>query len=284
MNLHKPLKSRIPPVAYKVGGIIAVLALLAVFSPAIPSPVTGAAQYVATPIWKTRDTMLSAVYGAVAILETKEALITENNELYKTVSTLRLEAFESSMLRLENERLRELLNRRTSDTAIAASILAWPSLSPYDTVVVDAGSNDGIVKDAVAYIEGGVVIGYVGEVFDSTATVVLFSSPGLKTPVVISSATPTPAIAEGWGGGNFYVRAPRDASIAVNDAVLLPTLSPMVFAAVASVERDQTDSFQEVRFRTPVNIATLRYVLIDPAHTFDPTDYDTSEENKNTSE
>lgn len=273
-NLHKPLSRRIPVAAYKIAGIASVLLLLAVVAPNIPAPVTGVAQKAASPVWQVRDSMLSAVYGAVAILETKEALVAENNQLYATISTLRREAFEAKILREENSRLRELLNRRPSEAAVAASVLARPSISPYDTMVIDAGLEEGVQKGNVVMVEGGVAIGYIGEVFSDSATVVLFSSPGLETPVVISSATPTPAVAVGWGGGNFMVTVPRDAPVNVNDPVMLPTLSPLVFATVASVERDPTNSFQEVRFRMPVNLSTLRYVLIDIGEVFDPTTYE----------
>lgn len=272
MQLRRPPSRnfKIPPYAPKIGVVVLALFVLAFLSPAVPKPVTDVAHKAATPVWATRNAMVSAVYGAVAILETKEDLIKQNNALYDEISTLRREAFEADVLREENGRLRELLNRPESGEAVAASVLSRPSSSPYDTVIIDAGEQAGIQKGNIVSVEGGVAVGTVSDVYSDTSLVVLFSAPGKATPVLISAATATPAVAEGWGGGNFTVRLPRDAAVEVDDPVILPTLSPHVFAVVESVESDESDSFQVVRFRVPVNVSTLRHVLVLTGEKFEP--------------
>lgn len=272
MQLRRPYNRnvKIPPYAAKIAGVLGVLLVLAFLAPGIPQPVTEVAHTAATPVWATRNAMLSAVYGAVAILETKEDLIKENNALYDQVSALRREAFEADVLREENSRLRELLNRPESGEAVAASVLSRPSSSLYDTVIIDAGKSAGIQKNNIVSVEGGVAIGTVSEVYADTSLVVLFSAPGKATPVLISAATATPAVAEGWGGGNFTVRLPRDSTVEVEDPVILPTLSPHVFAVVEAVESDDSDSFQVVRFRVPVNVSTMRHVLVLTGEKFEP--------------
>lgn len=260
--------AKIPTYVPKVAGIAALLLILAVLSPSIPAPVTDVAHQAATPLWQTRDSMLSAVYGAVAILETKGDLIRANEELHDEISTLRREAFATEVLRDENARLRELLNRPDADESVAAAVLSRPSSSPYDTLIIDAGLSEGLRKGNIVSVSGGVAIGTVEAVFSDTATVMLFSAPGKETPVVVGTATPTPSVALGWGGGNFAVELPRDAEVAVDDPVILPTLSPHVFAKVASVEHDPTDPLITVRFQVPVNVATLRHVLVETDETF----------------
>jgi cell shape-determining protein MreC len=262
MQFRRPLNISAQLPALKVGAVVLALLLLAVFTPGMPPVVRNVAHQGAAPLWQMRDTAVGAVYGAVAILETREELVARNTELYAEISDMRRQTFETTVLRAENRRLRELLGRTDGNTATAASVLSRPAWSPYDTLIIDAGSDEGITKHALVLVDGEVAIGFVAEVYDTTSSVVLFSAPGQETPVIIGTGSTTPALARGYGGGNFTVELPRDANIALYDPVVLPTLTPRVFAIVESIERDPTDSFQIVRFRAPVNYATMRVVTV----------------------
>ena len=69
---------------------------------------------------------------------------------------------------------------------ILSAILAKPNQSPYDTLLIDAGSGQGIKTGDTVFALGDVPIGRVDVVYDNSAKVVLFSNPGEKTEAVIS--------------------------------------------------------------------------------------------------
>src|SRR3989304_2204585 len=96
--------------------------------------------------------------------------------------------------------------------AVVARVISKPPRSFYDTLVVDAGSKEGIqVGEKVLYGDN-IMIGEIAEVFEKTSKVRLFSSSGEVIDVTIGKRA-VPALAVGIGGGNFEIQIPRDTLI-----------------------------------------------------------------------
>jgi cell shape-determining protein MreC len=261
-----PRKRNNVPLAYIGIGILGVVLLALAFSrAAVPEPVVEAGHAVARPVWSLQDNLSGAVFGAVAVLDSKQSLFEENNRLHDEVSRLRREAFATKLLREENRQLRRLLGRTYGEEGLAASVLVRPPITPYDTIVIDVGEAEGVHEGDVVVVEGGLAVGAVGKSLAHTATVALFSAPGRETQVLIQTASGTvPVLAEGLGGGGFEAHIARDAGIAAGDPVLLPLVEPVVFAEVEAVSADPADAVLKVLFRSPINVNALRFVKVVP--------------------
>ena len=166
---------------------------------------------------------------------------------------------------------------------ILGSILSKPNQSPYDTLVIDVWDNKGIKVGDIVFALSNVPIGRVGIVYNFSSKVVLFSSPGEKTQVVVpagSSGTveaggdtrpndrnlPVGQVfteAVGRGGGNFEIILPRDIVLAKGAEVVLPGINSNVLGIVEAIVSDPRDSFTKILLTSPVNIFELKFVEVE---------------------
>lgn len=175
-------------------------------------------------------------------------------------------------LEKENAELRQLVGKRMdSDSAAAAaarevvtSVLMRPPQMPYDAVIIKSGTNEGIGVGDKAYAFSGFPIGEVVEANADTSVVRLFSSPGTKTEVLIGTST-TAVLAEGKGGGNFFLKLPKVTEIKQGDIVTRTYLPPETFSVIESVDSTQGEAYTYAYFKLPVNIHNLVYVIIKKA-------------------
>ena len=229
-----------------------------------PSILRAPLAVLAAPLWRTGNALGEYTARITEYLRFKQVLV-------KEVEGLRLEATgrdallaEYALLLEENRELKRFLGRSASEKRILAAALVFPPRSPYDVLVLDAGTAHGVsVGDDVLF--GETVLGRVLAVTRATATAQLFSTAGVKTPVVIwRKDAAVPAEAVGEGGGTFRITIPKEVGVAVGDAVVMPALNPKQFAAVVAVETSATDSFATAYLRSPVNISSLRLLEIRP--------------------
>lgn len=196
-----------------------------------------------------------------AITQTKQELIEENTNLKRELNDLDVVGLVNIQLREENFQLKEVLGRTVSrGDGVLATILSRPPQSSYDTVLLDAGVSEGINEgDLVEWKD--VALGTVVESYPRAAKVRLFSDSGRETNVLLGSTT-VAVTATGQGGQNFRIRVPRTISVTEGDLVVLPSMRTMVVGVVARVEEAETDSFQTVLFRSPLNIELLPWVYV----------------------
>jgi cell shape-determining protein MreC len=137
------------------------------------------------------------------------------------------------------------------------------------------GEDVGLKVDALVYAFDSIPIGRVKEVNNSTSKVVLFSTSGEKTEVVIdgqparNALSITPAGGDnfmelvGRGGGNFEMVIPRDFELASGTLVHLPGITPYVVAKVEDIISDPRDSLKKALLVSPVNIQNLKFVQVE---------------------
>jgi len=210
---------------------------------------------VASPLWKGEHVALAKLSFVGDFFRTKNALINENERLKERLAALELEVADRASS--------HSLNRHTETGGIISTILARPPQTPYDTLVIDAGSNDSLGVGAVVFMAEGPVLGAVREVSASTAKVKLFSAPGEKTAALLERHN-IPVTLEGVGGGNFKIVLPREAEVVAGDRVLSADILSHLLAVVGEVKMEPTDSFKEVLARSPINIFNIHFVVIQP--------------------
>jgi len=147
------------------------------------------------------------------------------------------------VLESENERLRKLLRDGEVSPRIVAGVIARPPHLPYDGLLIDKGSSDGIKEGGVVYLSYDNVVGVVQKVFTDSAFVVLFSTPGIETTVyILGPNIYTTAIGE--GDGSVRVSVPQGVPLTEGDVVLLPSLRRGILGKIGSVESGEAEPEQ----------------------------------------
>ncbi len=193
-------------------------------------------------------------------LKSKENLYRENEELKESLDKLSLLLQNQNFITEENLRLKEILGRNENKTVILGKVLAKPNRSLYDTVIVDVGLDNGVKEDDLAVVSQ-LVIGKVVRVSTNSSKIRLFSSPGEEINVNIGAAN-IPTVAYGLGAGNFEIKLPKDAEIKEGDIIASPENSTEILGLVLAIEKKESDSFQKIFAKSPINISELGWVEI----------------------
>lgn len=239
--------------------IFLVVILIIVFS---LQPVRDVLFSVGSPLWSLKNNVSVFFSDNTLLLNSKSDLIKENNSLNNQIKSTEKDLALSNLLKKENEDLKNILGRKNiSQNLLLSSVLVKPFLSPYDTLIIDVGSSSGVMINDKVLADGNTYIGYISEVYNSTSKVVLYSSPGEKIKVLIGDNS-VEKEAVGLGDGNFKVEMPRESGIKEGDNIIIPSISTNIFGIVEKIEFKESDSFQNVIFKNPVNIAELKWVEI----------------------
>ncbi|MCX6755421.1 MAG: rod shape-determining protein MreC [Candidatus Nomurabacteria bacterium] len=234
--------------------------------------------YFRAPVWKGLSVSTHTIFKPVIVFgqfigggfsnigvnfRSKKALVTENENLKNQITESEADRANYASVVDENNKMKEILGRKAENMKVVlVGILEKPNRSLYDTLVIDAGSNQGVkIADRVFAI-GNIPIGRVAEVYLNSSNVILFSNPEEKTDVVLSGKDGF-LQAVGRGGGNFEIILPKDLVIAVGAEVDLPGITPYILGTVATLVSDPRDSFQKAILVSPVNIQQLKFVEVE---------------------
>lgn len=235
---------------------------LALFHLAFPSVLTQFLFRISAPVvhsWKGITAWTAKMTGA---FESKQGLLDENQTLAQALARAEEKLLTFSVLQADNQKLQALYGRFDQGKSVIAAVLLSPPLSPYDTLVLDAGAREGVSLGALVRSINGSPIGNITEVFKDFSRLSLFSSPGTETAVRIGEKG-VQGKAIGMGGGEFQISLPREFQVARGDPIVFPGISPLPFGVVQTVEFQETDYLQTVSFISPVNIHGIAYVLVD---------------------
>ena len=238
-------------------------AALALFLWRYPTALADLMARVATPLWRAEARAADLLHTLMLSARSKQALIAERERLTRELEDARALLHDRELLRDENRAFARQLGRAERGVKrVVGAALSLPPRSPYDTAVIDVGRTDGVAIGDIAF-SGSAALGVVSVAYSHTSLIEFFSTAGRKTPVVIAhKGTAIPVEAVGQGAGAFLVVLPKAVEISVGDAVTLSGIAPGFFAAVDSVESSATDSYQRVRFKSPVSLYTLRFVEV----------------------
>ncbi len=244
-------------------GIVFLLGIFLYFF--VPTFFPGLLHQLGRPLWQADNTASIALGTFFESFRGKELLVAKNESLAEELSALRWRLAALEMLEWENAELKGLLNRRDERTSTLAAVLTRPNLSPYDTLIVDAGSAQGIHVGDPVLVEGAIQIGAIARVFSETAIVKLFSTRGETIAVHIGRAG-IEAEAMGRNGGNFEMKLPREADVSLGDRVFIPGVNPALLGIVEHISLQPADPFALILFKSPVNPYEIRYVEIQTSY------------------
>lgn len=163
-------------------------------------------------------------------------------------------------LQLENIELRNLLGA-SSSPRIIAGVIGRPTVVPYDVLVLDQGSVDGVIEGAAVFTGRDQVIGYVHRVFAETSLATLVTTPGAESTVyIIGPNIYTTAV--GQGGGVLEVGVPQGVPLSLGDLVVVPSFEAGVYGEIVHIESLKTGAEQYAYVITDTPLQSLRWVSI----------------------
>lgn len=218
---------------------------------------------VASPLWKGENFAAARISAVGDFFKSRNTLVRENNALQMKIAALELERSARFSSPFDADDLAQILGRREDAGGVVAAVLVSPPQAPYDTLIVDAGSNDGVGVGMRVFMPEGPILGTIEEVYFNSAKVRLFTLPGEKTNAILERHG-IPVTLEGVGGANFRIVLPREAEVEVGDRLLSADVFSHLVGVVGGVSMEPTDSFKDVFAKSPVNIFNLRLVVVRP--------------------
>lgn len=248
-----------------LGGVIIALLLLMTFFKEKVSHV------ISVPVMTLGQVTISAGgdlgtwwKNTLAYFKEKKSLEAENNEIKEKLNELESRKLFCLNTEKENEELRTSLFRANAKKKeyIIAAILKRPPEIPYDTAILDAGADNGVVVGMTVTAYGETLIGHIAEVFKNSSKVKLISFPQEETSVILGGSN-TAISAKGKGGENLEISLPREITVNNGELITTPGINGLVVGVVEKIESDPSNPFQKIIFRLPTNIRQLKNVMIE---------------------
>ena len=188
------------------------------------------------------------------------ALAARNEDLANENAAL---ASENQALEKKSVALSLLLGSGAQKAAagILASVVSRPPESPYDTLLLSSGTNDGIQSGMEAFGEGSVPLGIVSSVTADFARVTLFSAPGTVTHGWVGHAN-LPLLIYGAGGGAMNASLSRSAGVVVGDTVFAPGPGQLPLGSVVRIDSDPAAPGITLRILPNANPFSLTWVQL----------------------
>lgn len=245
------------PTMLVVGGGVALVLLIGLIlrlaAPEALVRITAPAFAASTRLAAAVDTATTVSYRAT--LTARVAALTSENEALRA---------ENAVVSARAADLAHLLGTRTERGAgILAGVLARPPVSPYDTLVIDAGLTEGIHMSARVYGAGGIPVGTVESVDTHIARVTLFSTAGLQTQGWVGE-TRVPLQLTGASAGAFDATLSKETPVMVGDKVYVSGPGALPIGVVESIESDPSSPTDTLHVRPFINPFTITWVTVDP--------------------
>jgi cell shape-determining protein MreC len=229
----------------------------------LPMVVAFPAHIAFLPIYKIQTWVGQSLGNIPALLTERSKLADEIQELKLAQSSLGDDQLTIQFLTSENEELHSLLGDGNSPR-IVAGVIGRPNKTPYDVLVLDKGSRDGIFEGSPVYIGNNAVVGIVSRVFPDSSVVTLVTTPGFQVSVYILG----PNIytnAEGIGGGQLRVGVPQGIQLNVGDLVILPGIDAGIYGKISVIDSIPTQPEQYGYVSPEIPLTSIRLVSVGKA-------------------
>lgn len=173
-------------------------------------------------------------------------------------------------LEAEVRELRGLLNyqKRTDVKMTVANVIGERTISSARTLLIDRGSDDGILKDLPVVNQDGILVGKVFETKEKSALVLLLLDRRSRVAATIQNKDGTIGVVEGGHGISSSMKyIPQGENIEVGNLVITSGLEETVprgllIGTVEGVTKDIREPFQEATIKPLVEFSKLITVAV----------------------
>lgn len=248
---------RFGPIVFTVLCVLVMFGLVSLFPLFLPS----VAHTIGKPFWSVGSFIADHTSVFRGFISSRTRLVEKNKELEDKLQQAQLLLDTRALVEQENKSLKESWGRNTDTSRVLASVLVRPPRTPYDTLVLDVGSDQGVSEGDVVVAADAVMLGIIDYVFEHTSRARLLSSVDTRTDAFISRNNIMVELV-GTGGGNFEIRLPQDVDIVEGDDIVLPGITPRLVARVEAIESVPTDSFKRVFCKASAHVYQMRFVSV----------------------
>ena len=259
--------------------VILIVAILLTAGLAVLAGATGQSlpdmlvQTVMTPLRYAANSLTEQAAQYYSYMFEYESLAAENEALKEQISRMQDEARRADSVARENERLREVLNLKSTHEdyeLVDANIISWSSNDWTNTFMINRGANAGIEEDMCAITATGEVVGLVTEVGPNYAVVKTVLDSTLEISTIIASSGYNGMVSGGYiyNMGTYLKMSylPSSAVIRNNDQVVTSgsTVYPrnLIVGYVVDADFDDTGVAKYAVLRPAVEIGRLEQVFI----------------------
>jgi cell shape-determining protein MreC len=210
------------------------------------------------PILVAGNTLSVTVENIGVSATTKEAIaerdrLADQNEILKN---------ENALLSARLHDVTTLLgSQSTPEKRIIAGVIARPPVAPYDVLVLDQGSINGVAVNATVSAAGGIPVGHISEVTAYSSRVTLYSMSGIATAGWIG-ANRFPVTFVGEGSGAFTARVPKGSAVAAGDGAYVVAGGAQPIGIVLSVDGEASSPTEQIHIRPYINPFSVPLVTI----------------------
>jgi cell shape-determining protein MreC len=211
--------------------------------------------YAFTPAFRISDALAQKSHSFFSSFRDAAALASANEQLVRG----------NALLTLQNESLRQKIESITGladeTWGITAGVIARPPESPYDTLVLAAGSEEGVAPGQEAFGEGNIPLGVVSSVHSHFSRVTLFSAPGTSLLGWVGHER-LPLVLKGTGAGSLSASVPRSAGVIVGDIVSVPGPGALAIGTVTRIDSDPSSPSVTLRILPSLNLFSITWVMV----------------------
>src|ERR1035437_8720332 len=124
------------------------------------------------PVLVLGNNIGARIYNASSFFDSKNTLLRANDGLRSDLNTSYATISNYNSVLDENTKLKEILGRKNEKVNMTLSaILSKPNMSPYDTLIIDIGTNQSVSVGKTVFALGNVPIGRIGEAYINSSKV-----------------------------------------------------------------------------------------------------------------
>lgn len=245
---------------WTLAGLCIVLVLVLVFLTTLPRSLSNGLHRLGQTMWYAREVATEqTTFNARLLTMSKASLVEELKNYEQQLAAYKARVWENHLLRQENQELAAMVRYVDEHNfSHTARVISRPPQSLYDRLILDQGEEQGVRPGQFVYAGESVVLGRVESVSVATATVQLYSTPGIESRVRFI-ATDLVATAVGQGNGSFVVELPQSIEIE-QGAQVAHVATGDLLGVVGEVVTDPREPFQQVYVRSPIGMRYLDWV------------------------
>lgn len=232
----------------------ALVLALSVFS----GPVKSAVRTASVPLLQGAQA-ITGVSAVKEITTSSEERVSELERLRKLDIEHAVLQSELEALRIENETLKLAANMASSSpqTLISARVYG-DHTSPFGTLLISAGSAEGVQAGAPVLLNNHVVFGVVEEVSTHTSVIRALSASSIERAVRIGTTSPLAYVGR---GGSGLIEAPRSVPVTIGDTVF-DTETGYLLGTVGYVDVSPEDAAQRIHVAPIITSSQATIVLV----------------------
>lgn len=223
--------------------VVVLILVIVLFRFVFPGTLSALVQ----PLWS-----VGAAGARVALPENQESVRAERDALAAQVEILLAEKF------VLEQTLKDVAMVASDGPGLSSRVLVRPPVTPYDVLIIDAGTVDAVAVGQDVYGPAGTPLGVITDARPSRSTVLLYSAGGKETQAQVGEEAVSVTLV-GQGSGAFFATAASDAPINEGDVV---RVKGSVLGSVLRVDKQASSPEAVIRIRPLVSPFTLSWVRV----------------------